>query len=375
MAGRVAVVVLLVVVFVGALCFSSAKDCFDPDVVVKEGEEKIIYQKNETQPRNATSISLYVKPGDDFEQVCIKVEDETLKEKAEECLSVAECNLNSTTWNLLEVGAEVVKDDCSGKHCRVKFNLTGDGCSKMEKTLYRSENITRLTVFADDASKWLLNGPPDPCPDTTTENPSSGWPSTSNTTTGNPSSGSPSTTVLTVIIVVILAAAVVGVIIWKRQRKLSGPQRVLRSIQLTSRRDTDTGYSGQVVENSLYEPLPGPVTPAARQEQPGTVQVVENSLCESMPGPVTPAATQEQPGTVQVIENSLCEPLPGPVTPAATQEQPGTVQVIENSLCEPLPGPVTPAARQEQPGTVQVIENSLCEPLPGPLTPAASQEP
>ncbi|XP_050721692.1 uncharacterized protein LOC127001309 [Eriocheir sinensis] len=302
MAGRVAVVVLLVVVFVGALGLglAFAKDCVEPDVVVKEGEEKKIYQENETQPQNATSISLYVKPGDDFEGFCVKVEDETLEGKVEHCFNVKSCNLSSANWTLVTVEVKVVPDALTTS--KVESNLTFDSCVQTKNGSYKLKNIARLSVSVTGASEWLLNGPPDPCLNTTT-------------TENSPSSGSLPTYVIIVAGVAggVVAAVTVGVIIWKLRRRPSAPETESRSIQSTGHQGAGTRDSNLVIENSLYEPLPGRMTPAARQEQPGTVQVIENSLYEPLPGRMIPAARQEQPGTVQVIENSLYEPLPGRV--------------------------------------------------------------
>lgn len=188
--GRVFLVVLLVVAYVCAK---------HPDVVVKKGEDKIIYQ-NETQAQNAASTSLCVKPGG-LLSVCVKVEDETLAKNAEGCFDTKSCSLTSAPWKLVTVEAKVSPGIVSTRFS-VEYNLTFDGCVQTKKEVYESENIARLTVSAGGASEWLLNG----CPDPTTE---------------DPSSDSLPTYAIVIIVLVALAvaavAAVLGVVFLKRK--------------------------------------------------------------------------------------------------------------------------------------------------------------
>lgn len=177
---RVAVPVVLVVVIVGVLCLASARNCVESDVesdvVVKKRERKIVYKKIEVPPQDGMTTTLYVKPGCDFQSVCVTVEEETRTEPNWECYLVKVCQLNTTKWYLMRVEVQVV--DHIVRPILLVFDLIFDDCSIRRYGSHPSGNITHLTVSAYGASQWLLSCPSDICFDTTTENPSPATPTT-----------------------------------------------------------------------------------------------------------------------------------------------------------------------------------------------------
>ena len=92
--------------FGGALRVASARECVQP-VVVGENDGKTVYYKREESSQSSMSTSLYLKPGSDFEDVCVKAKSEWEMKVFEVCFPAEEIHLSNSTWNLLGVKVEI----------------------------------------------------------------------------------------------------------------------------------------------------------------------------------------------------------------------------------------------------------------------------
>ncbi len=235
MAKGVAVVLLLALVLGAALDLASIKDCVTPDKVVEKNTYDSVYISGIGQEQQRMSTSLYVKPGSDFEYVCVRAWSDPDRSPLQACFSVESCDLNSTSWNLMEAEAEFEKNKLQRNG--FIFKLSAGNCTGTKKKYkMRMSGIIQLSVWAHGSSEWLHNAPPDTCPDTTTDNPSSSLPTTTSlapdTTTDNLSFSHPlmSPLVPMVVVVGLLVVAVILVValavtlemvLWKRIRRFT----------------------------------------------------------------------------------------------------------------------------------------------------------
>ncbi|XP_050721494.1 uncharacterized protein LOC127001242 isoform X1 [Eriocheir sinensis] len=327
MAGRVAVIVFLSLGLAIAISHASSEECDTFEEENKKGEREVEENKVDTvyditSRSSRKSVTLYVKPGQDFQGVSLEVTQ--VQNPTHVVWFPVDQLYTGTKWVELKM---IVRTEGNKKpHHDLYFELKSGDCEKVCKKSSNHYYNMRLRVVAHGSSTWRCEKPrnmniedrsrklPFTTDTTQCKNPPGHNQSditdptlkpTTGTTTSpitsthrgetTPSTASPTAAptsnliiIVPVVVVVVVAVVIVAVVVYCRMRQ----RRSVTSVSETSHPRqpdpaTPTRASVHVIENSLYEPFSGPQTrPAARghQEQ---VHVIENSLYEPFSGPKT----------------------------------------------------------------------------------------
>ncbi|XP_050721477.1 uncharacterized protein LOC127001235 [Eriocheir sinensis] len=342
MTGRVAVAAVLLLRLGGAHGTRDCKELHEVVVVSEGGKETICEERRETG-RYSESTTVYVKPGDDFKGVSLEVTEKLFSAHLQKAWFGLNKCYSDNKWIKLKVNVEATNILNTILHFTLNIEGYKGRCTR--KTTW-NKFITGFSIVAHGSSNWTSTAKEtgDRCqgpeeftnlqnPNTCTDPPD---PITTSTTSTPPP---PVVIAVPIAVVVAVILAIVVCVTYRRRRRGQGEGQEIQYHPQSSPASPEIG-SVHIMENSLYEPFPGPVTPAAREQQ-GTV-VVENSLYEPLPGSLTAAAREQQ--EIEVVENSLYEPLPGSLTAAAREQQ--EIEVVENSLYEPFPASMTAPTNQ-----------------------------
>ncbi|XP_050721342.1 uncharacterized protein LOC127001168 [Eriocheir sinensis] len=299
MTGRVAVAAVLLLRLGGAHGTRDCEDLHEVVAVSEGGKETICFERRKKLEKYSESTTVYVKPGDDFKGVSLAVTERyvSLPVSFFAWFGLDEC-YSDNKWIKLKVDVEATNILNEILHFTLNIEGYRGRCTRQRSW---DKYITGFSIVAHGSSSWTstaqetggrchgpiqytnlqypptCTNPPDPITTTTTSTPP---PGTTTTTTATTTTAPPVVIAVPIAVVVAVILAIVVCVTNRRRRRGQGEGQNIQYRTLSSPASPEIG-SVHIMENSLYEPFPGPVTPAVREQQ--ETEVVENSLYDPCP--------------------------------------------------------------------------------------------